>query len=88
MDQQTLATITQLASRMPVYYQSTTRTLSGKELLDMGFRDWQGEPVKETGKYRIPVRVQTNNVRSLTRLYRTKGMEAVRAKVESNTIAQ
>lgn len=88
MDKQTLTTITQLAQRMPKYYQQTTRTLTGTELLNMGFTDWQGQPVKEDGSYRIPVRVQSNNVRSLTRLYRTKGMDAVIAKVESNTSAQ
>lgn len=69
--------LTALAATMPEPAQQCTRKLTGKQLIDMGFTAWEGEEVVLDRIYEVPVRVQTNIVRHLTRLYRKKGMDAV-----------
>lgn len=75
--------IQHFARTMPSYWQYTKRRLSGAELLDMGYTHWEGEAVDAERHYTVEVRVHTNQVRRLTKLYRTKGAEVLSAELGS-----
>lgn len=77
-----LTIIQQFARFMPSYWQTTTRRITGTELLDMGYTQWEEEVIDAERIYRVKVAVVTNQVRRLVRLYQTKGAEVLQRELD------
>lgn len=77
-------TFQRIAMNLPRYRQYATRQLSGAELLDMGYTEWNGAAVEADRSYAVELVHETNQVRQLIRLYRAQGAKAVRRMALAN----
>lgn len=67
--------ILDVARRIEAPRRMVKRTISGAELLDMGFPAWDGKPINPTAQYDVPVMKEANIGLVIIRKCREEGMD-------------